>query len=117
MKKIILVVIAFLCIQNGFTLNHLPNNEIKAVSTSVYFDSDTKTIEINLHSKDENSENIYTIVIKNRKGETVMDFETNVSYNLINASVFKKGKYSYQVIHNNTELQSGDFKIKRCKRN
>lgn len=117
MKKIVLVATTFLCIQTGFALNHLPNNEIKTIFSTVFFDSDTKTIEINLHSEDENSENVYTIVIKNKKGETVMDFETDVSYNLINASVFKKGKYTYQIIHNNTELQSGDFKIKRCKRN
>ncbi len=112
MKNIFLSLLILTCINFANATNFVSNNDAENVIATIFFDSENKTIEINLDSKKEELESFYTILIKDKNGKTVMDFETNVSYNLINVSVFKKGTYTYEVRNGESKIQSGDFKIK-----
>ena len=112
MKKTILFLLILTCVNIANATNFVSNNDTDNVIATIFFDSENKTVEINLDSKKEELDSFYTIIIKDKNGKTVMDFETNFSYNLINVSVFKKGTYTYEVSNGESKIQTGDFKVK-----
>ena len=111
MKKVLLLLLLSTSFYIVNATNFKCNTFIDVVTATVFFDSVNNTVEINLDSKKEELDSFYTISIKDKNGKTVMDFKTNLSYNLINVSVFKNGTYTYQVNNLETVIKSGKFNI------